>query len=239
MTNAPARLMAEFVGTFALVLLGAGSILSGADITGIALAHGIAIFVSVSAFAHISGGAFNPAVTIALWATKRMKSLDALAYIVTQLLGGLLAAFILKFAYGTFAQKVGVPTLAEPIKPLYGLLIEGLATFLLMMVIMGVAIDSRGTFSAVAGLPIGLIITADILFSGPLTGGAMNPARWFGKRCSRAETHARHAKWPGRASASPPTCPLAPRSGCWGATGASQSSWPTWRFGLPSLASCR
>jgi aquaporin Z len=66
MINAPARLMAEFVGTFALVLLGAGSILSGADITGIALAHGIAIFVSVSAFAHISGGAFNPAVTIAL-----------------------------------------------------------------------------------------------------------------------------------------------------------------------------
>jgi glycerol uptake facilitator-like aquaporin len=49
-----------------------------------------------------------------------------------------------------------------------------------MMVIMGVAIDSRGTFSAVAGLPIGLIITAGILFSGPLTGGAMNPARWFG-----------------------------------------------------------
>jgi glycerol uptake facilitator-like aquaporin len=109
-----------------------------------------------------------------------MKSLDALAYIVTQLLGGLLAAFLLKIAYGSFAQNVGVPTLAQPIKPLNGLLIEAVATFLLMMVIMGVAIDSRGTFSAVAGLPIGLIITAGILFSGPLTGGAMNPARWFG-----------------------------------------------------------
>jgi MIP family channel proteins len=180
MLNAPARLMAEFVGTFALVLLGAGSILSGADLTGTAIAHGIAIFVFVSAFAHISGGAFNPAVTIALWATKRMKSLDALAYIVTQLLGGLLAAFVLKFAYGSFAQNVGVPTLFQQIKPLYGLLIEVVATFLLMMVIMGVAIDSRGTFSAVAGLPIGLIITAGILFAGPLTGGAMNPARWFG-----------------------------------------------------------
>ena len=180
MENAPARLMAEFVGTFALVLLGAGSILSGADITGIALAHGIAIFVSVSAFAHISGGSFNPAVTIALWASKRMKSLDALAYIVTQLLGGLLAAFLLKIAYGSYAQTVGVPTLAQPIKPIYGLVVEAIATFLLMMVIMGVAIDSRGTFSAVAGLPIGLIISADILFSGPLTGGAMNPARWFG-----------------------------------------------------------
>jgi MIP family channel proteins len=180
MLNAPARLMAEFVGTFALVLLGAGSILSGADLNGTAIAHGIAIFVFVSAFAHISGGAFNPAVTIALWATKRIKSLDALAYIVTQLLGGLLAAFVLKFAYGSFAQKVGVPTLAQPIKPIYGLLIEVVATFLLMMVIMGVAIDSRGTFSAVAGLPSGLIITAGILFAGPLTGGAMNPARWFG-----------------------------------------------------------
>jgi MIP family channel proteins len=180
MTNAPARLMAEFVGTFALVLLGAGSILSGADITGIALAYGIAVFVSVSAFAHLSGGAFNPAVTMALWATKRMKSLDALAYIVTQLLGGLLAAFLLKIAYGSFAQTVGVPTLAQPIKPLYGFLVEALVTFLLMMVIMGVAVDSRGTFSAVAGLPIGLMVSAGVLFSGPLTGGAMNPARWFG-----------------------------------------------------------
>ncbi len=180
MTNAPARLMAEFVGTFALVLLGAGSILSGADITGIALAHGIAIFVSVSAFAHISGGAFNPAVSIALWATRRMKSLEALLYIVSQLLGGLLAAIILKTVYGSFAQNVGVPTLAEPIKPLHGVLIEALVTFLLMIVIMGVAIDSRGTFSAVAGLPIGLTISAGILFAGPLTGAAMNPARWLG-----------------------------------------------------------
>ncbi|NBU85582.1 MAG: aquaporin, partial [Actinobacteria bacterium] len=61
-----------------------------------------------------------------------------------------------------------------------GILIEAVATFALMIVIMGVAVDSRGTFAAVAGLPIGLVITADIIWSGPLTGAAMNPARWFG-----------------------------------------------------------
>jgi MIP family channel proteins len=180
MINAPARLLAEFVGTFTLVLFGAGVVLSGGDLTGIALANGIAIIISVSAFAHVSGGAFNPAVTVALWATKRIKSLDALAYILTQLIGGLAAAFVLKISYGTFAQNVGVPILAQPIKPQFGFLIEFVTTFILMMVIMGVAIDSRGTFSSVAGIPIGLAVAGGILFAGPLTGGAMNPARWFG-----------------------------------------------------------
>jgi glycerol uptake facilitator-like aquaporin len=61
-----------------------------------------------------------------------------------------------------------------------GILIEAVATFALVIVVMGVAVDSRGTFAAVAGLPIGLVITGDILWSGPATGAAMNPARWFG-----------------------------------------------------------
>lgn len=180
MENAPARLMAEFIGTFTLVLLGAGVVLSGGDLGAIALANGFAILISVAAFRHISGGAFNPAVTIALWATKRMPSLDAIAYIVSQLLGGLLAAVFLKLSYGSYAQTVGVPTLAQPIKPIYGLLVEAITTFILMMVIMGVAVDGRSTFNAVAGIPIGFTVAADILFAGPLTGGAMNPARWFG-----------------------------------------------------------
>ena len=124
MKNATARLMAEFIGTFTLVLFGAGVVLSGGDLGAIALANGFAILISVAAFRHISGAAFNPAVAIALWATRRMPALDAISYVVAQLLGGLVAAFILKTAYGSYAQTVGVPTLAQPIAPGYGLLIE-------------------------------------------------------------------------------------------------------------------
>mgnify|MGYP003336796216 FL=1 len=180
MRNAPARLLVEFIGTFALVLFGAGVLLSGGDLAAIALANGFAILISVAAFRHISGGAFNPAVTIALWATKRLPTLDAIAYVVFQLIGGLVAAFFLKITYGTYSQTVGVPTLAQPISPFFGLLVESIITFILMMVIMGVAVDGRSSFDAVAAIPIGFTVASGILFAGPLTGGAMNPARWFG-----------------------------------------------------------
>ncbi|MFM7138708.1 MAG: MIP/aquaporin family protein [Actinomycetes bacterium] len=180
MENAPARLMVEFVGTFAQVLFGAGVLLSGGDLAAIALANGFAILISVAAFRHISGGAFNPAVTIALWATKRLPAIDAIAYMVFQLLGGLIAGLFLKATYGTFAQNVGVPSLAQPISPFFGLLVEIIITFILMLVIMGVAVDGRSSFDAVAAIPIGFTVACGILFAGPLTGGAMNPARWFG-----------------------------------------------------------
>jgi MIP family channel proteins len=181
MKDAPSRLLAEFLGVFFLCLFGIGAIVNvdKTGLVGIALAHGLAIFVSICAFAHISGAHFNPAVTTALAATKRIAPLEALAYIVAQLLGGAAAAAIASYAYGT-AWATGVPALGAGINDGKGIVIEAVATFALMIVIMGVAVDSRGTFAAVAGLPIGLVITADILWSGPLTGAAMNPARWFG-----------------------------------------------------------
>ena len=177
MKDAPARLLAEFLGVFFLCLFGIGAIMNGVDITGVALAHGLAIFVAICAFAHISGAHFNPAVTIALAATKRIAPVDAVAYIVAQLIGAAAAAAVLKSAFGTLG---GVPALADGVTTSCGILIEAVATFILMIVIMGVAVDSRGTFSIVAGLPIGMAIVGDIFFAGPATGAAMNPARWFG-----------------------------------------------------------
>jgi aquaporin Z len=177
MKDAPARLLAEFLGVFFLCLFGIGAIMNGVDITGVALAHGLAIFVAICAFAHISGAHFNPAVTIALAATKRIAPVDAVAYIVAQLIGAATAAAVLKSAFGTLG---GVPALADGVTTSTGILIEAVATFILMIVIMGVAVDSRGTFSIVAGLPIGMAIVGDIFFAGPATGAAMNPARWFG-----------------------------------------------------------
>jgi len=177
MKDAPARLLAEFLGVFFLCLFGIGAIMNGVDITGVALAHGLAIFIAICAFAHISGAHFNPAVTIALAATKRIAPVDAVAYIVAQLIGAAAAAAVLKSAFGTLG---GVPALADGVTTSTGILIEAVATFILMIVIMGVAVDSRGTFSIVAGLPIGMAIVGDIFFAGPATGAAMNPARWFG-----------------------------------------------------------
>ena len=177
MNNATARLLAEFLGVFFLCLFGIGAIMNGADLTGVALAHGLAIFVAICAFAHISGAHFNPAVTLALAATKRIAPTDALAYVIAQLVGAVAAAAILKTAFGTLG---GVPSLGDGVSVSTGILVEAVATFILMVVIMGVAVDSRGTFSIVAGLPIGMAIVGDIFFAGPATGAAMNPARWFG-----------------------------------------------------------
>ncbi len=177
MNNATARLLAEFLGVFFLCLFGIGAIMNGADLTGVALAHGLAIFVAICAFAHISGAHFNPAVTLALAATKRIAPTDALAYVIAQLVGAVAAAAILNAAFGTLG---GVPSLGDGVSVSTGILVEAVATFILMVVIMGVAVDSRGTFSIVAGLPIGMAIVGDIFFAGPATGAAMNPARWFG-----------------------------------------------------------
>lgn len=178
MKNAPARLLAEFLGVFFLCFFGIGAIMNGSELTGVALAHGIAIFIAVAAFAHISGAHFNPAVTTALAATRRIAPVDAVAYIVAQLLGGLVAAFVADYAFGDMSD--GVPALNAAATSTQGILVEAIATFILMIVIMGVAVDKRGSFSSINGLPIGLAITGGIMFAGPLTGAALNPARWFG-----------------------------------------------------------
>ena len=177
MKDAPARLLAEFLGVFFLCIFGIGAITNGAELTGVALAHGLAIFVAIAAFAHVSGAHFNPAVTVALAATRRIGAVDAVAYIVAQLVGGLAAALVANYAFGSFK---GVPALGQGVSVSSGLVVEAIATFILMITIMGVAVDSRGAFSIVAGLPIGLAIFGDIMWSGPVTGAAMNPARWFG-----------------------------------------------------------
>ena len=177
MKNAPARLLAEFLGVFFLGLASVGAITNDADLTGVALSQGIAIFIAISALAHISGAHFNPAVSIALAATKRIPLLDASAYVVAQLIGAASAVAVINMAFGGIA---GLPALGDGVDVTTGLVVEAIATFILMMVIMGVAVDSRGTFAIVAGLPIGLAISMDILWSSSLTGAAMNPARWFG-----------------------------------------------------------
>ena len=187
------KLLAEFVGTFALIFLGAGAIIhtQGSNLVAIAFAHGLAIAVMVSAVGHVSGGHFNPAVTIGAWVTQKIESKDAIGYIFIQLAGGAAAAGVLRLSMpeliwkgqsvgGVGGINLGVPAVASQISTGQGVLIEAVLTFFLVWVIFATAIDPEGSFGKIAGLAIGLTITADIFMGGAFTGAAMNPARWFG-----------------------------------------------------------
>ena len=176
---------AEFVGTFALVFVGVGSIVAthGQNLTAIALAHGLAIAVMASAVGHISGGHFNPAVTLAFFVTRRIEPHLAAAYLFAQLTAALLASFMIEAVLPdgqADAVNLGAPALAPGISAGSGLVIEIVLTFFLVWVIFATAADPRGAFASISGLAIGLTITLDILMGGPYTGAAMNPARALG-----------------------------------------------------------
>jgi aquaporin TIP len=182
------RALAEFVGTFTLIFIGVGSIVTANDIhdpslIGVALAHGLAIGVMVSAVGHISGAHFNPAVTFGFLVTRRIKPALALVYWVAQIAGAASAALLVRDLLpraSTQAVHLGVPALGGGVNAGAGFALEAILTFFLMWVVFASAVDPRGTFKSIAGLAIGLTITLDILFGGPFTGAAMNPARAFG-----------------------------------------------------------
>ena len=182
------RAAAEFVGTFALVFVGAGAIMTAAGpadqspLLAAALAHGLVIAVMASAVGHISGGHFNPAVTFGFLVTRRMAPSLAVVYWAAQFAAPVAGALLLRWIYPAELrdlQHLGAPFL-EGVSAGQGVVIEAILTFFLVWVIFATAADPRGTFKSIAGLAIGLTITFDVLIGGPLTGAAMNPARAFG-----------------------------------------------------------
>jgi aquaporin TIP len=179
--------IAEFVATFALIFIGAGAVLLYAadrlDLTGVALAHGLVLFIMVSITAHVSGGFVNPAVAISLWVTGKVPTQRAVILIVAELAGAIVGAFMLKFLVPAvvFEQgNGGIPALGPEIAVGKGILIEAVCTFFLVFAVFGTAVDDRGPFAKTAGLTIGLVIAFDIMAFAPYTGAAMNPARWLG-----------------------------------------------------------
>jgi len=193
MYSKPQKFFAEFVGTFALIFFGAGSICAdqllkstnqgSLGLLGIAVAHGLAIGIMVSAVGHISGGHLNPAVTIGFWVTRRISTFGALLYWVSQLAGAIAAAYLLRAVIpdDTWrAVALGTPDLTQDFSRTAGMVVEGVMTFFLVFVVFATAADERGAFGKIAGFAIGLTVTMDILMGGPLTGAAMNPARAFG-----------------------------------------------------------
>jgi MIP family channel proteins len=190
--NLPQKLVAEFVGTFALIFFGAGSICANQflhtagqrdiGLLGVALANGLIYGIMVTSLGYISGGHFNPAVTIGFWVTRKASTFDTLAYWVAQLLGAVAAAYSLRLLPVDIwsAVQMGTPALASGITRTNGMLLEGLMTFFLVLVFFATTSGERAAIPRVAGLAIGLTLTVGTLLGGPFTGAALNPARAFG-----------------------------------------------------------
>jgi MIP family channel proteins len=192
-TQTAAKLMAEFVGTFAFVFIGAGTaavIGDGVGLPGIAavaLAHGLAIMAFAFVYGPVSGGHMNPAVTVGVLTAGAIKPIEALGYIGSQLVGGIAGALLLRTLFGGIATGLGTPTLAHnlaiggvslTITPVAGFIIEAVLGFFLVTVVLGTAVAGRA--GNLAPLAIGMTLTFNILMGGALTGAAFNPARALG-----------------------------------------------------------
>lgn len=191
--NLARRAIAEAVGTFFLVFIGCGAIVSGGGggIVAVALAFAFVILAMVYAIGHLSGGHINPAVTIGFWFAGRFPARDAVVYVVAQSAGAIAASLALRAIVGP-AGDLGatVPTVSTGAL----LTVEFLLTFALMFVVMAVATDERVT-AGFAGLAVGLTIGFDVLMGGPLTGASMNPARSLGPAVGAGVWEAHWAYW--------------------------------------------
>ena len=182
--------VAELVGTMTLIYVGI-LVLSvgggGKHLVEVALAHGLAIAVMVSATMSISGGQLNPAVTIGLLAARKISPAQAGLNVVAQLVGGLVGGYLALASLPSTSIVPGVPDLAPGVGVGTGILVEAVLTFFLMFVVMGTGVDPRFG-GRIGGLAIGLTVAMDILAGGPITGAAMNPARWFGAAIPASHT---------------------------------------------------
>ncbi|HXG44915.1 MAG TPA: aquaporin [Gemmatimonadales bacterium] len=181
------RVVAEGVGTFALVFFGCAAVLvnvyPGAkyDLLGIALVHAVVLGVMITATMNISGGHLNPAVTIGLWSGRRIDGRTAAAYVAVQLLAGVLAAFAVRLLVPANVSRIGTlgtPAIASTMTLGAAIALEAVLTFFLVFAVYGTAVAP--TAPKVGGFGIGLVLFFDIMIGGPLTGAAMNPARAFG-----------------------------------------------------------
>ncbi len=171
-------LVAEFIGTFSLIFIGAGAAAVSQSLVAVALAHGLVVMAFAYAYGNISGTHINPAVTIGLLAGGQIKVGDALGYIVVQLLGGIAGGSALSFVLGGSAGSLGATVPAPGIGTGQAFVIEVLLTFLLVNSIYHSAVSGKaGNLAPVA---IGLTLTACIAMGGPLTGASLNPARSLG-----------------------------------------------------------
>ncbi|MBI2296489.1 MAG: MIP family channel protein [Betaproteobacteria bacterium] len=182
--------LAEFIATGLFVFLGAGTVvvtggmlqegLTSARLLAIAIAHGLAIFLLVSATAKVSGGHINPAVTFGAWITGKISLTKGVMYVVGQLMGAVVGALLIAAVIPDAAHgNLGAHGLGSGVTVGGGVLAEIVLTFALVFVVFATAMDPKG-LAHIAPLAIGLTVLADHLFGVPVTGASMNPARSFG-----------------------------------------------------------
>ena len=185
------KMMAEAIGTFILVFIGAGSVVASnyfvmansafPQLLLIAFANGLALAVAITIAMGISGGHINPAVTIGFLTAKLINARDALLYIISQVIGATLAGLFLLFLLPvTFSLPVhlGTPSLASGVSVLQGISIEAVITFFLVLAVFGTIVDRRAP--RIGGFGVGLVLAASAMVAGPFTGAAANPARAIG-----------------------------------------------------------
>ncbi len=203
MRDAWRHFTAEFIGIFALVFVGGAAIMSaqitnsGNPVLTVAIAHGLVLAVMVSALMRISGH-FNPAVTLGFLVTKRIEPMMAVVYWIAQFLGAAVAAYALKAVFPATvaaATHLGGQSLGADVTYGQAILCEAIATFFLVIVIFGTAVDQQAP--KVGGFAIGLVVAADILAIGPLTGASMNPARSFGPAVASGFLQGQSVYWIG------------------------------------------
>jgi MIP family channel proteins len=189
--RSPAAYIAEFLGTFVLVFaitlsvtLFVNSQGTGSDWVVVGLVHFLVLFILVQTLGSISGAHLNPAVTLSLAVLRKIRPNDAVVYILLQLAGAVAGALVTKFLLiDTLAdqQNVGAPGLNRSLlgSTFGGMIAEGIGTFLLVWTVVAVAVNPRAARDW-AGLAIGGVLGLQVMILGPLTGGSVNPARWFG-----------------------------------------------------------
>ena len=194
MYSLPQKLAAEFIGTFTIIFIAVGSVCADQYLgaasqnrfgaLGIAAAYGLAYAAMITALGHVSGGHFNPSVTISFWVVKRFGTFQAIAYSIVQLLAAAAAAYLIKSIIPeTTWQPValGAPVLAQDFTRLHAMALEAVLTFFVVFVVFATAADDLdGVPRHIAGFAVGLTIVMGVLVGGPFTGAAMNPARSFG-----------------------------------------------------------
>src|SRR3990170_2154215 len=198
------QLVAEFFATFALVFIGAGSVIvdamSGGEVglVGVALAHGVVLAVMVTMTMAISGGHVNPAVTFGLWLARKIDTRRAGLYVVAQVAGAVVGALLLRVLFPVGAGDAtswGLPRVSPYISFPQAVVIEAVLTMFLVSAVFGTAVSPQAP--KVGGFGIGLVLVFDILAAGPLTGAAMNPARALGPAVAANDWHAHAAYWAG------------------------------------------
>jgi aquaporin NIP len=186
----PAAYLAEFVGTLVLVLAITGFVSASVfstrlDLLGLAVVHGLALMAIVNTIGSISGAHVNPAVTLALLSIRKITGRDAGFYILAQMLGGVVGAFLAKeFFLGRGSLvNYGTPGINDAMlqggSVWLALLAEAIGAFLIVWAVMGTAVNPNAP-KGVAGAAIGGALALGVLIFGPATGASFNPARWFG-----------------------------------------------------------